>query len=470
MKIAKITPIHKQNDKTRIDNYRPISLLPAISKIIERAILDQITTYFNINKLFHNKQYGFRKEHSTELAALEVIDRITCNIYNGKIPFNIYLDLSKAFDTLDHNILIEKLKFYSLTQSALTLLQSYLHERKQYVQINDAHSNVTLTSCGVPQGSILGPLLFIIYINDMALTSKYFKFIIYADDTTLMGNLNEFDINKELSKLSIWLKLNKLSFNVSKSKFMIFHQPRKKITIPSLEINNTKLECVNRFNFLGLEINAQLNWKDHVNKISNTIVKGLGLGLGIINKLKYVFPQSALILLYYSSILPHINYCILAWGTNTKGVFKLQKRAVRIITRSHYLSHTDPIFLHLKLLKVIDLYKLFQLKFYFKLTNQLLPQYFYLFDLKTNHDIHLHNTRQRHKLHITRVKHEFAKRCIRYQLPSEINLTATLITDKINTHSFNGFSNYAKTYMISKYPANCTLLNCFVCNHICHFG
>ena len=267
----------------------------------------------------------------------------------------------------------------------------------------------------------------------MALTSKYFKFIIYADDTTLMGNLNH---------------------------------PRKKITIPSLEINNTKLECVNRFNFLGLEINAQLAWKDHVNKISNKIVKTLG----IMNKLKYVFPQSALILLYYSLILPHINYCILAWGTNTKRVFKLQKRAVRIIKRCHYLSHTDPIFLHLKLLKVIDLYKFFQLKFYFKLTNQLLPQYFYSFDLKTNHDIHLHNTRQRHNLHITRVKHKFAKRCIRYQLPSEINLTPTLITDKINTHSFSGFSNYAKTYMISKYPANCTLLNCFVCNHICHFG
>ena len=134
LKIAKLTPIHKQNDKTRIDNYIPISLLPAISKIIERAIFDQITTYFNINKLFHNNQYGFRKEHSTELAALEVIDRITCNLDNGKIPFNIYLDLSKAFDTLDHNILIEKLKFYGLTQSALPLLKSYLHERKQYVQ------------------------------------------------------------------------------------------------------------------------------------------------------------------------------------------------------------------------------------------------------------------------------------------------------------------------------------------------
>ena len=148
-----------------------------MSKIIERAIFDQITTYFNINKLFHNNQYGFRKEHSTELAALEVIDRITCYLDNGKIPFNIYFDLLKAFDTLDYNILIEKLKFYGLTQSALTLLKSYLHERKQYVQINDAHSNITLTACGVPQDSIIIPLLFIIYINDMVLTSKYFNLI-----------------------------------------------------------------------------------------------------------------------------------------------------------------------------------------------------------------------------------------------------------------------------------------------------
>ena len=140
-------------------NYRPIGLspLPAISKIFERASFDQITTF----KFFHNNLYGFRKEHSTELAASEVIDRITCNMDNGKIPFNIYLDLSKAFDTLDHNVLIEKLKFYGLTQSALTLPKSYFHERKQYAQTNDAHSNVTLTSCGVPQGSILGPLLFL---------------------------------------------------------------------------------------------------------------------------------------------------------------------------------------------------------------------------------------------------------------------------------------------------------------------
>ena len=216
----------------------------------------------------------------------------------------------------------------------------------------------------------------------MVLTIKYFKFIIYGDDTTLMGNLNEFDINKELSKLSISLKLNKLSPNVSKSKFMIFHHPRKKNTIPSLEINITKLEHVNRFIFLGLEINTQLTWRDHVKKISNKIVKTQSIR----NKLKYVFLQSELILLYYSFILPHINYCILAWGTNTKRVFKLQKRAV--ITR----SHTDPIFLHLNL---NDVYKLFQLKFYFKLTNRLLTQYLYSFDLKTNHEIHLHNTRQR---------------------------------------------------------------------------
>ena len=166
--------------------------------------------------------------------------------------FNIYLDLKILFYTFGHNVLIENIQFYGLTQSALTLLKSYLHERKQYVQINDAYSNVTLTSCGVPQGSILGPLLFIIYINDIVLKSKYFKLLKYADDKMLIGNLNEFDVNKELSKLSTWLKLNKLPLNVTKTKFMIFHHPRRKINIPSLEISNTKLEHVNQFKFLDL--------------------------------------------------------------------------------------------------------------------------------------------------------------------------------------------------------------------------
>ena len=195
----------------------------------------------------------FGKNHSTELASLELIDRIIREMDNGKLPLNIYLDMSKAFDTLDHKILLSKLKYYGINGIALNLFESYLTNRQQYVDIEGTYSNTLSITTGVPQGSILGPLLFIIYINDFPCASDLFDFIIYADDTTLSSTLNIFqtqtvlnatEINSELCKINTWLKVNKLSLNVSKSKFMIFHTPHKKIDIPLLKIDDVKIESV----------------------------------------------------------------------------------------------------------------------------------------------------------------------------------------------------------------------------------
>ena len=184
LKIVKAIPIYKKGDEAVFSNYRPISLLPLISKVFEKVIFKQLYSYFKNEKIFNAGQYGFKSGHSTELAVLEIIDRITIDMDNGKISINIYLDLSKAFDTLDHSILIDKLKHYGIRHKSISLLKSYLSHRKQYVTWNDTDSQYNSINTGVPQGSILGPLLFIIYINDFSKASELFDFIMYADETT----------------------------------------------------------------------------------------------------------------------------------------------------------------------------------------------------------------------------------------------------------------------------------------------
>ena len=232
LKIAKIIPIFKKENPHITDNYRPVSLLPILSKIFEKVVFIQVYEYFTENDLLYKSQYGFRKLHSTELAALEFADKIVSNLEKGKLPLAIFLDLSKAFDTIDHTILLEKLRYYGITGTALEWFTSYLCERKQYVQYADSTSSMSLIQTGVPQGSILGPLLFIIYMNDIAAVTNKFHFTLYADDTSLVEPICTFaidsykedystisnNINTELKLITDWLSLNKLSLNAKKTK------------------------------------------------------------------------------------------------------------------------------------------------------------------------------------------------------------------------------------------------------------
>ena len=297
LKIAKIVPIFKKNDPTLLDNYRPISLLPVFSKIFERVIFDQLHNHFNLHNLYFTSQYGFRKKHSTESAVLELVDKTIKHMDSGDVPISIFLDLSKAFDTLDHDILLDKLSYYGVKETALSLFKSYLSNRKQYVEYLNTTSNFTDIKTGVPQSSILGPLLFIIYINYFPSASTIFSLIMYADDTTLCSTLNAFksksqnetlngNINKELCKIDKWLKLNKLSLNTTKSKFVIFHMPQKRVEIPIININNVNIECVANFDFLGVTIDKKLSWNGHTDKISLKLSRCVGIP----NKLKRFLP------------------------------------------------------------------------------------------------------------------------------------------------------------------------------------
>ncbi len=416
-------------------------------------------------KLLYNAQYGFRTDHSTEFATLELVDRIIIEMDKMNTPVNIFLDLSKAFDTLDHEILLYKLKNYGINGASFKLMESYIKNRKQYVEIEGINSEMSTLTTGVPQGSILGPLLFIIYINDIANSSKIFDFVIYADDTTLSTTLEivirntndlapDIKLNEELTNVNDWLKLNKLSLNVKKCKYMIYHMARRKVNPLHLVIDDTVIERVSEFNFLGLTLDENLTWKSHINKISNKISKSMG----ILNKLKHFLPIKTKIMIYNSLILSHLNFGILTWGFQCDRVIKLQKKVLRILSLSKYNAHTEPIFRELKLLKLQDIIKLQELKFYYKYKNNKLPYYLQNMPFHPNTDTHSYPTRIQYNLHQYKIKHEYAKRCIRYDIPITINNFPSEVLDKIDTHSLQGFAGYVKVYILQTYNNN--LYNC----------
>ena len=239
LKIAKVKPLFKRGDTALLNNYRPISLLPTISKVFERVMYSQLYAYFNDNNLMSEQQYGFRAQHS--LASVKLVDHIIKqmdNRYETKTPVAIFCDLSKAFDCLNFDIFQSKLEYYGVDGTPLALIKSYLSNRYQYVQFENCKSDLLEVKTGIPQGSILGPLFFSVLRNDIVKSSSKLSFLMYADDTTIYFNLEDFpalnreqEINKELEKLNLWFKLNKLTLNVDKTKCMFFHK-RRAVPLP----------------------------------------------------------------------------------------------------------------------------------------------------------------------------------------------------------------------------------------------
>ena len=477
LKIARVIPLFKKGDPHVFDNYRPISLLPAISKIFERIVFDQTYNYFTKNKLLYTSQYGFRKQHSTELAAVELVDRVAHYLDSGKLPISIFLDLSKAFDTLNHTILLKKLAYYGLNGTSLDWFRSYLSDRSQYVDYDGTTSISLPLTTGVPQGSILGPLLFIIYMNDIHEASQNFKVILYADDTNLTSPISYFspplstkesdievissNINSELNDIQEWLSINKLSLNVKKTKYMLFHYRQRNVSniIPNIVIGSEPIERVAEFNFLGLTIDENLDWNPHLQKISNKVSRTLG----VMCRLKNYLPVHILRLLYNSLVLPYLQYGILTWGFKIGRIEKLQKRAVRIITCSKYNAHTEPLFKTLNLLKVSDMFTLNLLKMYYKYKNQSLP--FYVMNMFTDAiEPHDYNLRNKYVLQSSVARTQSGDKCVRCYLPHLINNTDENILTKISTHSYQGFVFYVKTSILNSYSTLCTTNNCYVCN------
>ena len=393
LKIARVIPIYKKGLRDDISNYRPISLLSVFNKIIETIMYNRLVKFLEENKLLFSNQFGFRSSHSTTHAIVLIVDKIQRAIERKEFSCGIF----EAFDTVDHTIELKKLEYYGVRGVAKDWFCSYLSNRKQFVSVGNYKFEMSSIACGVPQGSVLGSLLFLLYINDFNSSAEGIKFHLFADDSNLFyshKNLHSLEekLNHELININEWLRANKLSLNVEKSNFVIFHPHQKKVPFSvNLKICNKYLEEKKCFKYLGIFIDSNLKWKFHIHKLTKKISRNIG----ILSKLRHFAPCNLLIQIYYTLIFPFITYGIIIWGNTYKTILNpitvLQKKAVRIITFSHFQSHTSPIFKKLNLLKLPDIVKLHAILFMHQYYNDRLPKAFNDFFSLVKHK-HRYNT------------------------------------------------------------------------------
>ena len=450
LKVAKVFPVYKSGDKTNISNYRPISVLSFFSKVFEKIVYNHVIDFIDTNNLLSKQQFGFRKNHSTNHAVITLIDRISAALDSGRAVVGCYIDMKKAFDTVNHRILINKLQLYGIRGHILDWFRSYLQNRKQYIHIDDTNSNLGSISCGVPQWSILGPLLFILYINDISNISHLMHTILFADDTTILIESDHVStalklMNKELQKLNTWLTANKLSLNISKTHYMVFDRGKEKNDQDSLYLNKILIERVKFTKFLRVIIDEKLTWTHHISYIKNKISKGFG----IILRARKFFNKSALLKLYNSFVLPYLIYCVEIWGNASEihilPIITLQKKIVRAITFSPYLAHTEDLFCRLKifLFKKLVIHRIgIQM---FKYHKEMVPKSVCeLFTL--NSSIHSYNTRNKDKIRSAYGKHKFMYRNFRFVSVHVWNYLASNII--INT-SLADCKNKSKIFIMS---------------------
>ena len=286
---------------------------------------------------------------------MELTDKILKDIDDKDISLAVLMDLSKAFDTLDHDILTKKMAHYGIHGTALQWFTSYLTDRSQYVEIEGVSSNILPLYTGVPQGFHFGTAIISYIYERHTKLYKQFNFILHADDTTLsytiqIPSLSPIDLNEELTQVYDWLAVNKLSLNVRKTKYAIFLAMNKRIqdAVPNLEINGIPLERVQTFNFLSLLLNENMSWKLHIDLLANRLAKCAG----VLNEFKRVLPIHILRTLYFSMVQFRMMYCILTWGFDYYRIEKLQKEFLRIISSSKYNAHSEPLFKVLDILNI----------------------------------------------------------------------------------------------------------------------
>ena len=444
LKIGCITPIFKKGNIYLVINYRPITVLILISKLLEKCFLTRSWSFINKFSLLTKHQYGFIRGTSTEDALLDLTEKLYADLNNKKYALTLFIDYQKAFDTVDHHILLSKLEAYGFRGPILRFLESYLSNREVMTKFNGKFSPTKTLSIGLPQGGLLSPVLFLLYINDLPNISNNFHPILYADDTTLCfsgSNISNLlsTCNLELAKFSSWTMANKLSVNFSKTQYLIVSTRNIPSNLPPITINDNIIERVSSFKFLGIIIDSSLNFNEHIKYISGKISKSIG----VLYSIRHLVPENILNSLYYNFIYPYLYYGIIVWGntytTHLQPIRILQKRAIRVINKQQYLSHSNPLFIASNILKVDEIYK-------FKLS-----QYFFKHNLSENYSqTHSYSTRSRTNEEVVPEFQRLAvcQRSIHYAGPRIWNL---LPQDVKSSESIHIFKNRAKSYFLASY-------------------
>ena len=359
LKIAKVIPIFKKGDKLLVSNYRPISLLSNINKIFEKLVYSRLYSFLELHNCIYELQFGFRARHSTQHALASLTEMVRQALDEGNFACGVFVDFQKAFDTVDHSILLLKLEHYGVRGLANNWFRSYLTNRKQYVSINGFDSSLKVMKYGVPQGSVLGPLLFLIYINDLHLAVKHSVTHHFADDTNFLyisKSLKKIQkyMNFDLKYVCNWLKANKISLNASKTEMIIFRDPRRKIDFDlKIKIDGKKVTASKFVKYLGLYIDRYLSWQQQEQDMRSRLSRAAGM----LCKIRHYVDFDTLKLVYYGIFSSILMYGSLIWGQYSRIVNRLQtiqNKAIRYMNFKPKRTSATPLFKKTGILKLDD--------------------------------------------------------------------------------------------------------------------
>jgi Reverse transcriptase (RNA-dependent DNA polymerase) len=446
-KASRVVPIFKQGSPKTCDNYRPIALVNSFSKILEKMVAIDLYNHLDLNNLLYKNQYGFQRNKSTEHNLLQVTNFIGNALNDGDWCIGIFLDLKKAFDTVQHDILLRKLEKYGVRGTALAWFASYLANRTQCVDINGTLSDFKHILMSVLQGSTLGPILFLCFINDIYNCTLLSMFL-FADDTNALAkgnnlsNLIDF-INVELQKVALWFKSNKLVINVSKTKYMIFRTRNRNVNLngkdifmnfnepntverPELKIKLNRVhnegDISNQtYKLLGVLFDEYLSFNQHIVHVQNKLSKALFL----LNRSKNFLSSKALKLLYFATIHSHLSYCPIIMGmapkTQLNKLTVMQKKAIRIVVGAGYHDHTANHFVNLRILPFDLIITQSKLKFMHSVKYSYCPKSFNDMFTPLNHENLAYELRYPNDFDVPRARIEIFKKMPCYSLPDEWN-------------------------------------------------